>query len=611
MSARPSTDRGHEAEHRRWRTQLADLFDGKVPRLMLPIAVGALAATVAVPVDTGAATGTAPVWVSPSSLASMLVGTCQQLLATDALSFTAVGLPSGLTLSPSGLLCATAPGTYGPFTVTATNAYGSSPRALTVTVTTVALFPPVWDITTSIDPMTVGQVFCQAIQASGATSYSLATGTIPPGLCLDDSGLLVFCPTTAGTYTFTITATNADGSTVSPTFTATVSNGVPVWSTTTLGTVTRTVPFSLQLVASDTTSYAIASGSLPAGLTMTAGGLITGTPTTTGAYGPVAINAVGTGGTTPQSFSGTVAAPAGPTWITTSPLDNTVTDAIHCTAFEATGVGIVTYAVISGTIPTGLCFDASGLMTFCPTTPGTFNFTVQAADDNGTTTRPFQITVDSPAPLPPAWPTTPTSALWVSGDSTTDGYPPPPSSYGYYTALTPTYWSSARGGAFLAQPLGHPVETYAGWTSTSLGGLIPDYVYANAAAHGPPGNLVIMGGTNDLVAAATDGTLSGLLGRMQGAASVFEAWLSTNSIPHLWVTAPPLYVGATNQVAMNAVRNAYNSWLMTTLAPTNHVDLSSLEDPDGSWQAAYDLGDGVHPNATGRTALAALVQAAL
>lgn len=608
MSFRPSAGRDHEAEHRRWRNQLADLFDGKLTRLMLPVAVGALAATTAVPEDTTAVTGQAPVWVSPSTLASMVVGTCQQLVATDAVSFSAVGLPAGLTLSAGGLLCASTPGTYGPFTVNAVNAYGSSPRALSVTVTAVSLFPPVW-VTTTIDPMAVGVLFCQALIATGATSYAHTGGTLPPGLCLDTSGLLVFCPTTAGPYTFEVTATNADGSTPQS-FTATVTDGLPVWSTTTLGTITRTVPYSLQLVASGATSYAIASGTLPAGLSMTSGGLISGTPSTVGGYGPVVINAIGPGGTVPRSFSGTVLAPAGPTWITTSPLDNTVTDAIHCTAFEATGVGIVTYSVVSGTIPTGLCFDASGLMTFCPTTPGTFNFTVEATDNNGTTPRPFQITVDAPAPLPPAWPSTPTQTLWVSGDSTTDGYATP-NTDAYYPLLTTPAWSSARGGAFLAQPLGRPVETYAGWTSTSLGGLIPDYVYANTATYGPPVRVVVMGGTNDLYAAAADGTLSGLLSRMQIAASVYDSWLTTNGIAHLWVTAPPLWVGATNQAAMNAVRNAYNSWLMTVLAPTNHVDTTSLANPNGSWQAAYDLGDGIHPNSTGRTALAMLIQAAL
>lgn len=610
MSAREPTDAAHEREHRRWRSQLADLFDGKVPRLMLPIAVGALAATAALPQEAPTVTGAPPVWISTSPLSSMTAGSCQTLLASGATSFSVTGLPAELTLSSGGVLCATVAGSYGPFLVTATNDFGSTAKSLSVVVTAPSLFPPVWDITTSIDPMTVGQVFCQSIQASGATSYSLATGSIPPGLCLDDSGLLVFCPTTAGTYTFTITATNADGSTVSPTFTATVSNGVPIWSTTSLGTVTRTVPFSLQLVASDTTSYTILSGSLPAGLTMTSGGLVSGTPTAAVAYGPVVIRAVGTGGNTSQSFSGTVAAPAGPTWVTTTPLDATAVGQFYCLPFEAVGVGIVTYAVFSGTIPAGLCFDASGLMMFCPTTAATYNFTIRASDSNGSTNQAFTITVDPTASLPPASTTAPTTMdLWVSGDSTTDGYPAPGTD-AYYPLLTDPAWSSARGGAYLSQRTTLPATAYPGWTDSSLGGLIPDYVYSNAAIYGNPTKVVIMGGTNDLYGATADGTLSGLLARMQAAATTYDTWLSSNGIARLWVTAPPLAV-PTNQSGMNAVRTAYNSWLMTTLAPTNHVDLSSLENPDGTWQSGYAIFDNIHPGPTGRAAIAMLVQAQL
>jgi hypothetical protein len=72
----------------------------------------------------------------------------------------------------------------------------------------------------------------------------------------------------------------------------------PVFSDATVANGTLGVSYSDGVAANNTTSYAIASGSLPPGLSLnTSTGAITGTPTQQGSF-TFAINASGTGGTT-------------------------------------------------------------------------------------------------------------------------------------------------------------------------------------------------------------------------------------------------------------------------------------------------------------------------
>ena len=49
-----------------------------------------------------------------------------------------------------------------------------------------------------------------AVGGTGSLTFS-ATGTLPPGLTLSSGGVLTGTPTTAGSYTFTVTATDTVG----------------------------------------------------------------------------------------------------------------------------------------------------------------------------------------------------------------------------------------------------------------------------------------------------------------------------------------------------------------------------------------------------------------
>ena len=134
---------------------------------------------------------------------------------------------------------------------------------------------------TVVNNATVGSVLAYVITALNfPTSYSV--GSLPSWLTFTAStGIIAGTPTSAGTFSFTVTATNsvgADTQTVTINVSAAV-NGAPVISGT--GTVTgyQFTPLTYQVSASNSpTSYSATN--LPPGLNInTTTGLISGTPT--------------------------------------------------------------------------------------------------------------------------------------------------------------------------------------------------------------------------------------------------------------------------------------------------------------------------------------------
>ncbi len=156
--------------------------------------------------------------LSPASLPAGTAGTAysQQLVQTAGVApitwSTTGSLPPGLTLNSStGLLSGTptAIGTFN-FDVRATDAnscFGSLSYQIVIGCPTIVITP----IVLSFAPINV-DFSLSFTQSGGVGSISWnATGNLPPGLSLDSStGVLTGTPTSTGTYTFTLRATDGN-----------------------------------------------------------------------------------------------------------------------------------------------------------------------------------------------------------------------------------------------------------------------------------------------------------------------------------------------------------------------------------------------------------------
>jgi hypothetical protein len=227
-------------------------------------------------------------------------------------------LPAGLTLnSATGLISGTtrSAGT-SLFTVIVTDSANS---AVTATLNYTLRSTVITIVTTSPLPVaTGGAPFSQTFIATGGTTpytWSILSGLIPKGLVLNQAnGTLSGVPTVPGTYNLPVKVDTANDTTTNIFFLQINGSGSLLAITTTdlIPAPVVNTYFSRQLTATGGTTpytWSLASGtSLPAGLVLNAGGMISGIPTTTG-VSTVTLQVTDTAtlpGTAKQTFTITV-----------------------------------------------------------------------------------------------------------------------------------------------------------------------------------------------------------------------------------------------------------------------------------------------------------------
>ncbi|WP_395751928.1 putative Ig domain-containing protein [Prosthecobacter sp.] len=314
--------------------------------------------------------------------------------STGSYTFSVAGgaLPTWATLSTSGTLSGMPDSpNSATFTIKATDANGcSGTQSYTITPAC-----PTMSITpTTAAAGTVGSLYSQTLSGNGGTapygSWVVTSGTLPSGLSLSLAGVISGTPTASNGagVSFTVRTTDARGCSVSGVISLKICPVVSV-SPTTLAAATAGSSYSQTISASGGATpyvYALASGSLPTGLTINSStGVISGTPTTTTAanFTISATDANGCSGS--RSYSLTPACQT----ITVGPatlINGTVNSAYSQTVTSTSGIGTVTFAVSSGTLPAGLSLNAStGVISGTPTSTLAATFTVRATDSNGCT----------------------------------------------------------------------------------------------------------------------------------------------------------------------------------------------------------------------------------
>jgi hypothetical protein len=196
-------------------------------------------------------------------------------------------LPPGLSLDPStGVISGTPSGPAGTasFTVQVADGHSTATQALSIAVS-----PSTLQVTTSsLAGGATGSAYSQTLAAAGGTppySWSISSGSLPPGLALDAaSGAISGTPTSGGSFGFSVTATDSASPAQSATRALSISVSAappPQVTTTSLATGAVGTPYGQTLAATSGTppfTWSISSGSLPAGLSLSASGGIVGTP---------------------------------------------------------------------------------------------------------------------------------------------------------------------------------------------------------------------------------------------------------------------------------------------------------------------------------------------
>ena len=87
--------------------------------------------------------------------------------------------------------------------------------------------------------------------------------------------------------------------------------------------------------------------------------------------------------------------------ITTTSLSNGTAEAAYSTTLLADGTAPITWSVTSGSLPEGLSLDAgTGVISGTPTAEGGSTFIVEAANDYGSDSREFTLSIDKPVVIP-------------------------------------------------------------------------------------------------------------------------------------------------------------------------------------------------------------------
>jgi len=310
-------------------------------------------------------------------------------------------LPNGLSFNTGTGAITGTPTTAGPFSFTVSAIDSDSntgSRAYTVNIGGNNL---------TVNPATlpngaVSSAYSQNVTASGGTGsgqiFTISAGALPTGLSLSSGGAITGTLSAAGPYTFTVHVVDSGGNTGSGAYTVNIGSSILTVTPATQPGGTVGVGYSQNFGATGGTgsyTFARTSGALPTGLSLTAGGTLSGTPSASGTFN-FDVTATDTNfNTGTHSYSITIN--LAPLTITPASLPAGTTGTVYNATLTGNGgTAPYNFLVISGALPTGLTLGGGGGITGTPTVAGSYSFTAQVTDATPNTgTRAYTISIGS------------------------------------------------------------------------------------------------------------------------------------------------------------------------------------------------------------------------
>ncbi len=312
-------------------------------------------------------------------------------------TWSATGLPPGLSLdAPSGRITGV-PTTAGPWTslITLRDGTGASDsKAYSLTINS----PPSIPAPADLQDWTVNRDYpgTQIVVNDGLSPFTWQATGLPAGLSINSRGVITGTPTASGTFSVTVTVTDATGWTASRVYSLVI-NPTPVITTASLPDAEQGVAYAAAVnVANGTPPFTWFGSGLPAGIVIdSATGRLSGTPSVSGTF-QVTITPVDAAGASAARILTLNIAP--PPSVGTDPLpDWTVNRAYPNTTLNAEG-GTPPFAWRASGLPPGLAMDrATGTVMGTPNLIGTYAVTVTVTDANGAVaTQNLTVTINAP-----------------------------------------------------------------------------------------------------------------------------------------------------------------------------------------------------------------------
>jgi hypothetical protein len=331
--------------------------------------------------------GAAPVITSTNNT-TFTLGTAGTFTVTDSGSPTPTlaesgALPAGVTFTPATGALAGTPSVTGTFPVTFTASNGvGSPATQAFTLTVLGFHVS----TSSLPDAVIGSAYSVQLQTQGGTPPFKwkKTTKLPKGLKLSSSGLLAGTPSKGpGSYSIGVMVTSNKTAMATATLPLIVDQAPAITSSSTTSFKENAAGSFTVTTSGFPVPTVSETGALPAGVTLTAGGILSGTPTQSGTFAVTLTATNGIGSPTSQSFTLTVIAPL---VITTTSLPGATPGSSYTAQLAASG-GVPPFKWKKlGPLPKGLKLSSSGAIAgtlSAKVAPGTYPVSAQVTDKEG------------------------------------------------------------------------------------------------------------------------------------------------------------------------------------------------------------------------------------
>jgi hypothetical protein len=344
---------------------------------------------------------TLPLSVTPSSLS---INSVKLPSATDGSTYSTTlsatggtapytwsvsGLPAGLSIGGNGVISGT-PTATGNFSLAITVADSQNPAKTASAILPLSISSTIAPLTitsSAVAPGTSNRPYSATLSATGGNGpYIWSVSGLPAGLSLIGNGVISGTPTATGNFSLAVTVTDSQ----SPAKTASASLPLSVTATIAPLTITSNAvagaisnqPYGATLSATGGTApYTWSVTGLPAGLSLSGNGVISGTPTATGNFSlaVTVTDSQSPAKTASATLPLSVTAAIAPLTITSTAVAPGTSNQSYTATLSATG-GTAPYIWSVTGLPAGLSVGGNGVISGTPTATGNFFLAVAVTD---------------------------------------------------------------------------------------------------------------------------------------------------------------------------------------------------------------------------------------